>query len=184
MATSLIKFTGERVCRLGSIPLMKTVCTQIWEATQTLLRNMLKYPEACQTVCKAITGKNYTDFAKALAITHNKQVHSDSDIITYILLGVCIIQGALLIGFFIKIQKDNHTRRERRARAAESIRKKLGPDPQEGLLPGVVEESLTKHKVIPRGKRLSFRYLSKGQLGQYGRTRECEETHGTESSAL
>ena len=164
MASSLIRFTGEKVCSLGSIPLMKNICSQIWEATQTLLKNMLKYPEACQTVCKAITGKNYTDVAKALAITHNKQVHTDSDIITYILLGVCIIQGALLIGFFIKIQKDNHTRSERRARAAESIRKKLGSDPQESLLPGVVEESLTKHKVIPRGKRLSFRYLSKGTV--------------------
>ena len=183
MASSLIRFTGERVCSLGSIPLMKIVCTQIWEATQTLLKNMLKYPEACHTVCKAITGKKYTDIAKALAITHNKQV-SDSDIITYILLGVCVIQGTILLGLFIKIQKDNHTRRERRAKAAESIRKKLGSDPQESLLPGVVEESLTKHKVIPRGKRLSFRYLSKGQLGQYGRTRECDKTHGTESSAL
>ena len=70
------------------------------------------------------------------------------------------------------------------AKVAESIRKKLGSDPQESLLPGVVEEPLTKHKVIPRGKRLSFRYLSKGQLGQYGKTRECEETHGTESLAL
>ena len=92
---------------------MKNIFSQIWEANQTLLKNMLKYPEACQTVCKAITGKNYTDIAKALVITDNKQVHTDSDIITYILLGVCIIEGALLIGFFIIIQEDNHTRRER-----------------------------------------------------------------------
>ena len=103
MASSLIRFTGEKVCSLGSIPLMKNICSQIWEATQTLLKNMLKYPEACQTVCKAITGNNFTDVAKALAITHNKQVHTDIDIITYILLGVCIIQGALLIGLCIKI---------------------------------------------------------------------------------
>ena len=91
-----------------------------------------------------------------------------------------------MIGFFINIQKDNHTRIESRAKAVASIRKNSGPDRQKGLLPGVVEESLTKHEIIPRGKRLrdSFRYLSKGQLGQYGRTRECEETHGNESLAL
>ena len=77
--------------------------------------------------------------------------------------------------------------RERHARAAASLREKLRP--REGLLPDVVEESLTKHKIIPKGNRLrnSFRYLTRKQLEsrkQDGRAEECQEALTSESSHL
>ena len=150
MASKLISFASSKVCRLGSVTLMKSVCQQIWSASQTLLRSILKYPNHCEEICATITGKIYSGIAKALAIRTNQrnQDHNQSDIITYVLLSICILQGALLIGFFIKTQRDAHTRREHRARAANSLREKLRP--REGLLPDVVEESLTKHKLIPK----------------------------------
>ena len=170
---------------------MKTVCQQIWSATELLLKSMLRYPEACDQVCKAITSHNYTSIAKALvrvnqAQSQVNQDHTKSDIITYALLSICIIQGALLIGFFVKTQRDVHTRRERRAKAAASLREKIRPDPRAGLLPDVVEESLTKHKLIPKGRKLknSFRYLTRKQLEENGRARECQEALRAESSHL
>ena len=129
MASKLISFASSKVCRLGSVTLMKNVCQQIWSATQTLLKSILKYPHHCQEICAVLTGKNCSSIAKALAIRTNQsnQDHNQSDIVTYVLLSICILQGALLIGFFIKTQRDAHTRRERRARAATSLREKLRP---------------------------------------------------------
>ena len=192
MSANLIKFTTQQICKLGKVPLMKTVCQQIWDATQTLLKSMLQYPDACGQVCKAITSQNYTSIARALVRVNQAQVnqdHTKSDIITYVLLSICILQGALLIGFFVKTQRDIHTRRERRAKAAASLREKIRPNSRAGLLPDVVEESLTKHKLIPKGRKLqnSFRYLTRKQLEERkenGRTRECEEALRAESSHL
>ena len=188
MSANLIKFTTQQICKLGRVPLMKTVCQQIWSATELLLKSMLRYPEACSNVCKAITSHNYTSIAKALVRVNKAQVnqdHTKSDIITYALLSICIIQGALLIGFFVKTQRDVQTRRERRAKAAASLREKIRPDPRAGLLPDVVEESLTKHKLIPKGRKLknSFRYLTRKQLEENG-ARECQEALRDESSHL
>ena len=169
---------------------MKTVCQQIWNATELLLKSMLQYPEAFSQVCQAITSHNYTSIAKALvrvnkAQSQVNQDHTKSDIITYALLSICIIQGALLIGFFVKTQRDVQTRRTRRAKAAASLREKIRPDPRAGLLSDVVEESLTKHKLIPKGRKLknSFRYLTRKQLEENG-ARECQEALRDESSHL
>ena len=184
MSTKLISFASQQVCKLGSVRLMKTVCKQVWTATQTLLRSILQYPNHCETICRAITGKNYSNIAKALAIRVNEtQDHTQSDIVTYILIEITILQGALLIGFFIKTQRDVRTRRERRARAAASLRQKLRPSSKEGLHPSVVEESLAKHKLIPKGRlRNSFRYFTSRKKD--GRPGECEEALTAESSHL
>ena len=76
-----------------------------------LLRSILSYPNHCEQICTPITGKNYSGIAKALAIRTNQsnQDHNQSDIVTYGLLSICILQGDLLIGFFIKTQRDTHT---------------------------------------------------------------------------
>ena len=188
MAAKLIKFTTQQICKLGTVPLMKNICKQLWDATQTLLRSMLRYPDACNQVCKAITGGNYTEIAKALAVKVEPQAknHNQSDIVTYVLIGICIFQGAILIGCIWKTSRDNQVRRDRRAKAVASIRGKLS---QTNQLPDVVEESLNKHRLIPKKTKTkfsSFKYIKPQLLEENGRGRacECKKTHEIESSHL
>ena len=167
----MAEFWNSTLCTIQSYFPGIQVCKEIWKASQTLIENILGFPDSCEQVCRGFNRSS--GLAEAYNITQHSKQHQSAFLTeqrtllyaTITLIVIVFIQSFIIVSCQVNQFKRQHLRRKRKENALSSIwRKFVGGNYYN--LPDIVTSTLHSHNLTclenPNIQVTNYRYLSDG----------------------